>query len=167
MGGLKRFWGKMIESSLAPDIRSYNARLVGLVAEKKVNEAVEVFGELASKNIEPDVFSYNAVINGFCNNGDLQEAKKWFGKLMESDSAPNKATYATLIRCACKMGDLDWAVELYKQTFGEKCVVDPNVMQLVIDGLVKESKIKEAKELVGIGYSNNFRRYNLVMPADE
>nr|GEY24831.1 hypothetical protein [Tanacetum cinerariifolium] len=47
----ERFWGKMIGSSVAPDIRSYNARLVGLVAERKVNEAVEVFGELGSKNI--------------------------------------------------------------------------------------------------------------------
>ena len=42
---------------MAPDIRSYNARLVGLVVEKKVNEAVEVFGELGAKNITPDVFT--------------------------------------------------------------------------------------------------------------
>ncbi|PWA82105.1 Pentatricopeptide repeat-containing protein [Artemisia annua] len=47
----------MTELSVALDIRSYNARLVGLVAKKKVNEAVEVFGELRVENIMPDVFT--------------------------------------------------------------------------------------------------------------
>lgn len=163
----EKFWGKLMSSSVSPDIRSYNAKLVGLVSEKKIAEAVEIFNQLGSKNLKPDEFTYNAVINGFCNNGDLEEAKKWYGKLMQSNSAPNKATFAALIRLACKMSDFDWAVELFNQTFEQKCVVDPNVMQLVIDGLVKESKTEEAKKLVGIGNSNKFRRYNLTMPAEE
>ncbi|KAJ0831761.1 putative tetratricopeptide-like helical domain superfamily [Helianthus annuus] len=160
-------WAKMMDTSVLPDIRSYNAKLVGLVSEKKVDEAVELFGQLGSKNVKADVFGYNAIINGCCNNGDLEGAKKWYAKLVESDCAPNKATFATLIRFACKVSDFDWAVELFKQTFEHKGLVDPNVMQLVIDGLVKESKTDEAKKLVEIGNSSKFRRYSLIMPADE
>ncbi|XP_022014373.1 pentatricopeptide repeat-containing protein At1g55890, mitochondrial [Helianthus annuus] len=156
-----------MDTSVLPDIRSYNAKLVGLVSEKKVDEAVELFGQLGSKNVKADVFGYNAIINGCCNNGDLEGAKKWYAKLVESDCAPNKATFATLIRFACKVSDFDWAVELFKQTFEHKGLVDPNVMQLVIDGLVKESKTDEAKKLVEIGNSSKFRRYSLIMPADE
>ncbi|XP_071701080.1 uncharacterized protein [Rutidosis leptorrhynchoides] len=163
----EKYWAKFMNAKISPDIRTYNARLVGLVSEKKITEAVKLFGELGSKNLKPDEFSYNAVINGFCNNGDLKEAKKWYVKLMQSDATPNKATFAALIRLACKMADLDWAVELYKESIEHKCLVDPNVMQLVIDGLVKESKTEEAKKLVGIGNSNKFRRYNLTMPAEE
>ncbi|KVH89595.1 pentatricopeptide repeat-containing protein At1g55890, mitochondrial [Cynara cardunculus var. scolymus] len=163
----ERFWAKMRNTSISPDIRTYNARLVGLVAEKKLSEAVEFFGELGLKDLKPDEFSYNAIIQGFCNDGNLEQAKNWYANLMESDSAPNKATFAILIRFVCKTGDIDWAVELFKQAVQEKCLLDPNVMQLVIDGLVKESKTEEAKKLVDIGNSNKFRRYNLIIPAAE
>lgn len=163
----EKFWTKLMNTSISPDIRTYNAKLVGLVSEKKIAKAVELFSKLGTKNLKPDEFSYNAIINGFCNNGDLEQAKKWYTKLMQSDSAPNKATFATVIRFACKVSDFEWAVDLFKQTFEQKCLVDPNVMQLVIDGLVKESKTEEAKKLVGIANSNKFRRYNLTMPADE
>ncbi|XP_076948826.1 uncharacterized protein LOC143621199 [Bidens hawaiensis] len=159
----EKFWEKMTDAGVSPDVRSYNARLVGLVSEKKVDEAVELFNELCSKNIKPDVFSYNAIISGFCNDGDLQEAKKWYAKLVESDAAPNKTTFATLISFACEVSDFDWAVELFKQAFERKCLLDVNVLQLVVDGLVKESRTEEAKELVEIGSSNKFRRYNLTI----
>ncbi|KAL8235541.1 hypothetical protein R6Q59_016622 [Mikania micrantha] len=162
----ERFWSKMMNTSISPDIRTYNAKLVGLVSEKKIVEAVELFNQLCSKKLKPDEFSHNAIINGFCNDGNLQDAKKWYSKLVQSDSAPNKTTFATLIRFACKMTDFDWAVELFKQTFEQKCLVDPNIMQLVIDGLVKESKTEAAKQLVEIGNSNKFRRYNLTTPAE-
>nr|XP_043621551.1 pentatricopeptide repeat-containing protein At1g55890, mitochondrial-like [Erigeron canadensis] len=164
----EKYWGKLMDStSVSPDVRSYNAKLVGLVAEKKLTEAVEEFGKLGPKKIKPDEFTYNAIINGFCNNGDLKEAKKWYAKLVQSDNTTNKATFAALIRLASKMGDLEWAVELFKQSVEQKCLVDPYVLQLVIDGLIKESKTEEAKKLVEIGNSNKFRRYNLAMPAEE
>ncbi|KAI3495249.1 hypothetical protein L1887_37496 [Cichorium endivia] len=163
----EKFWSKMMNTNLSPDIRTYNAKLVGLVSEKKLDEAIELFNKLESKNLKPDEFSYNAIINGFCNNGDLKEAKNWYAKLGQSDSSPNKATFAALIRLACKTLDFDWAIELFEQTIEEKCLVDPNVMQLVVDGLVKEKKIEDAKKLVGIGNSNKFRKYNLIVPADE
>ncbi|KAJ0787852.1 putative tetratricopeptide-like helical domain superfamily [Helianthus annuus] len=163
----EKFWAKMMSASVSPDIRTYNARLVGLASEKKMVVAVELFNELCSKNLKPDMFTYNAVINGFCNDGNLQEAKKWYTKLVQSDSAPNKATFTTLIPFACKLSDFDWAVELFNRTFEHKCLVDPNVLQLVVDGLVKASRTEEAKELVEIGNSNKFRRYNLTIPAEE
>ncbi|XP_076884134.1 uncharacterized protein LOC143533164 [Bidens hawaiensis] len=163
----ERFWDKLMNTDISPDIRTYNARLVGLVSVNKLNEAVELFEKLGSRNLKPDEFGYNAIIFGYCNNNDLEGAKKWYTKLVESDCVPNKATFATLIRFACKMCDFDWAVELFKQVIEEKCVVDPNVMQLVIDGLVKESRTEEAKKLVEIGKSSKFRRYNLIVASEE
>ncbi|KAL4563125.1 hypothetical protein LXL04_027158 [Taraxacum kok-saghyz] len=163
----EKFLAKMMNTNLSPDIRTYNAKLVGLVSEKKLDEAIDIFNKLASKNLKPDEFSYNAIITGFCNNGDLTEAKNWYAKLGQSDSTTNKATFAALIRLACKLNDYDWSIELFQQTIEEKCIVDRNVVQMMIDGLVKEKKIEDAKKLVGIGNSNRFYKYNLVVPAVE
>ncbi|GLT82955.1 hypothetical protein SLE2022_012740 [Rubroshorea leprosula] len=50
-------WKGMVEKNRAPDIRSYNARLHGLVTEKRTKDAVELVGEIRSNGLKLDVFS--------------------------------------------------------------------------------------------------------------
>ncbi|THG19695.1 pentatricopeptide repeat-containing protein At1g55890, mitochondrial-like [Camellia sinensis] len=164
----EKIWARMEKKSLVPDIRSYNAKLVGLVSEKKMLEAVELVREFETKGLKPDVFSYNALIKGFCEDGNLEEVKRWYGELEKSECVRDRATYGTLIPFLCEKGDLDWAFELCKDIFERRSlVVNGPVLQLVVDGLAKESKIEEAKKLVQMGKSNNYSRYKLQLPSDK
>ncbi|KAL6990865.1 hypothetical protein U1Q18_008988 [Sarracenia purpurea var. burkii] len=162
----ENIWARMENKDLVPDIRSYNAKLVGLISEKKMSEAVDLVGELSSKGLKPDVFSYNALIKGNCKDGNLEEVKRWYKELSKSDYAPDRATFGTLLPFVCENGDFDWAFELCKDIFDKRCLVDGAVLQLVVDGLAKESKIEEAKKLVQLGKSNNYSRYKLKVPSE-
>ncbi|KAK2978965.1 hypothetical protein RJ640_017529 [Escallonia rubra] len=163
----ERIWARMEERNVVPDIRSYNAKLVGLANERRMSEAVELIRKLGDKGLKPDVFSYNAVIKGYCGEGNVEEAKRWYGELVGGGCAPDTATFAVLVPFACEKGDLGWAFELCKDIFNRKRLVHESLLQLVVDGLVKESKIEEAKKLVQMGKSNVYRQYRLRLPSGE
>ncbi|XP_059282187.1 small ribosomal subunit protein mS79 (rPPR3b)-like [Lycium ferocissimum] len=163
----EKMWNLMVKKNVKPDIRSYNAKLVGLVNENKVSEAVKLVGELGSFELKPDVFTYGALIRGYCKKGNLEEAKKWYGELVNSGSAPDKAIFGSVISSACEKGDFDWAFELCKEVFKRKCNVDMKLLQGVVDGLVKSSRVREAKEVVHLGKSNDYHLYKLNLPSDE
>lgn len=165
-GDGEKVWARMNSESVEPDIRSYNAKLLGLANEKKTLKAVEVFEEMKTRGLKPDVFSFNTLIKGYCNEGNLEEAKRWFDEMVKRDCAPNKVTFATLVRFSCEKGDYDMAFDLTKEIFKRKCLVDDGLLQLVVDGLGKESKINEAKEVVKLAKSNKFCRYKVNLPSD-
>ncbi|XP_052200991.1 pentatricopeptide repeat-containing protein At3g13160, mitochondrial-like [Diospyros lotus] len=162
----EKIWARM-EKNVVPDIRSYNAKLVGLVSEKKMSEAVGLVEELGARGLKADVFSYSALIRGYCKDGNLEEVKRWFEVLAKGDCHPDRATFGAVIQFACEKDDLEWAFELCKDIFDRRCLVDGAVLQLVVDGLVKESKIEDAKKLVQLGKSNNYSRYKLKLSSEK
>ncbi|XP_059623743.1 small ribosomal subunit protein mS78 (rPPR3a)-like [Cornus florida] len=164
----EKIWARMENKNVVPNIRSYNARLVGLATEKKMSEAVELVAELGAKRLKADVFTYNAMIGGYCMDGSIEEAKRWYRELASKDDcAADKSTFTMLVPFVCENGDFDYAFELCKTIIHSRCLVDAKLLQDVVDGLVKQSKIEEAKTLVQLGYSNNYTRYNLKMPSDK
>lgn len=165
----ERVWHLMLEriSGLVPDIRSYNAKLQGMISEGMVFDAVVLFEEVRIKGLDPNTITYNHLIKGFCDKGDLEEAKKWYTKLLESGWFPNGDTFRTLIRLLCENGDSDLALGLSKRILGRYFVVDQDLLQMVVDTLVKDSKVEDAKSLVKLARSNCFYQYNLVMSSDE
>ncbi|GMH26905.1 hypothetical protein Nepgr_028748 [Nepenthes gracilis] len=162
----EKIWTKMRSYNVSPDIRSYNSRMAGLILDDKVNEAVALIEEMKIKGFTPDVFSFNHLIKGFCNDGDLEEAKRWYDQLGKTKTKPNKVTFATLVPLACEEGDLDFALQLCKDIFHRRCLVDGSLLQQVVDGLVKNSRIEEAKKVVKLGVSNNYSLYKLKIPPE-
>ncbi|KAK2978964.1 hypothetical protein RJ640_017528 [Escallonia rubra] len=162
----ERIWARMEERNVVPDIRSFNAKLFGLANEGRLSEAVGLFGELGDKGLTPDVFSYNAVITGCCGEENVEAAKRWYAELVGRGCAPDTVTFAVLVPFACEKGDLGWAFELCKDIFNLQRLVHESLLQLVVDGLVKESKVEEAKKLVQMGKSNVYRKYRLRLPSD-
>uniref|UniRef100_A0A5B7BJW6 Pentatricopeptide repeat-containing protein n=1 Tax=Davidia involucrata TaxID=16924 RepID=A0A5B7BJW6_DAVIN len=161
----EKIWARMEKKNVVPDIRSYNARLVGLVSEKKMSEAVKLIEELGTMGLKADVFSYNALIRGYCKDGNVEEAKRWYGEMSNSGIVMDRGTFSILVPCVCEEGDFDFAFLLCKKIFDGRCLVDAALLQPVVDGLVKVSKIEEAKKLVQLGKSNCYSRYNLKMPS--
>lgn len=163
----EKIWSLMVEKNVVPNIRSYNARLVGLVNENRIKEAVELFGELESKELKADVFSYGALIKSYTKENNLEEVKRRYRQLIENGCSPDKVIFWTVVSFACEKGDYEWAFQLCQEIFKRKCVVDIKLLQRVVDDLVKESKIPEAEQVVQMGKSNDFRRYELKLPSEE
>ncbi|OMO76647.1 hypothetical protein CCACVL1_15505 [Corchorus capsularis] len=162
----EKIWSRMVQKNVEPDTRSYNAKLMGLVTEKKMEEAVRLVEEMRSRGLKPDVFTFNHMITGYVNEGNLEEVKEWYSQIGKNGCAPEKLTYTILVPFLCEKGDLKSAVEVCKEIFGWKRTVGVALLQRVVDELVKASKIEDAKELVKLGKTNNFRRYELNMHTE-
>ncbi|KAM1865117.1 hypothetical protein ACFX14_005246 [Malus domestica] len=124
--------------NVVPDVRSYNARLLGLASEKKTDEAVELFEEMRNKEVKPDVLSFNALIKGFA-----------------------------LVPFVCERGDLYLAFELGDKIFKRRLLVDVELLQTLVDGIANASRINDAKKIVRLGNTNTYLRYNLQLPSEE
>ncbi|PON50139.1 Pentatricopeptide repeat [Trema orientale] len=162
----EKTWGLMEKYYVSPDIRSYNAKLLGLILEKKTKEAVDLISEMTAKGIEPDVFSYNLVIESFIKEDNLEGAKQWYSELKKSECTTNKTTFEKLIPFLRKKGDLELAFELCEEVFKRRFLLDAALLQRVVDEMAKASKIEQAKKLVELGKTNDYRRYRLKLPSD-
>ncbi|KAE7995504.1 hypothetical protein FH972_000288 [Carpinus fangiana] len=101
------------------------------------------------------------------NEGNLEEVKRWYNEIEKSALAPDRKTLEMLLPFVCEKGEVELAFELCKEIFERKFLVDVSLLQLVVDGLVKESKMEEAKKLEQLGKFNKYRRYSLKLPSDE
>ncbi|GAA0156225.1 hypothetical protein LIER_13765 [Lithospermum erythrorhizon] len=162
----EKMWRRMIETGLKPDIRSWNARIIGYVNEKRFDEAVKALSELERTGLKPDAFSYRALVKGYCDEENLKGAKKWYAEFVRCEH-PDKVTLETVISLAMKKGDLSWAVELCKVIFDRKWLVNAQILQEVVDTLVKDSRFQDAKRIVEMGNTNSYRCYKLNLPSEQ
>ncbi|KFK35553.1 hypothetical protein AALP_AA4G005600 [Arabis alpina] len=158
----EEIWGKMV---VEKDIRTYNARLLGLANEKKSKELLNLFNELKSSGIKPDVYSFNAMIRGSINEEKMEEAKSWYKEIVKHGYRPDKATFGLLLPAMCKVGDFESAVELIKETFSKRYLVGLATLQQLVDELVKGSKREEAEEIVELAKNNDFLKFKLVLSS--
>ncbi|XP_058091452.1 small ribosomal subunit protein mS78 (rPPR3a)-like [Magnolia sinica] len=164
----EKIWTKMEEYNCVPNIISYNERLRGLVLEGKTEEAVKLVGELGSRGLKPSIFSFNSLIKGYCNDGNLEEAKRIFSELVNNDCVPNRWTFEILIPRVCEKGDLNWAVKVCKEGMHRRRSVDVGVIQVVVDALVRESRVEDAKKLVEFGVSTGYAAWSgLKLPSGD
>ncbi|XP_038987715.1 pentatricopeptide repeat-containing protein At1g55890, mitochondrial-like [Phoenix dactylifera] len=161
----EKIWTLMGEKNIEPDIKSFNAKLRALVSEGNTSEAVELVDELSRVGPKPDTFSFNALIKGHCQDGNLEEAKRLYLDLTNNGCAPNRGTFETLIPSLCEAGDLDLALKCCNESMSRRCVVDASMLQEVVEGLVKLSRVEEAKKLVELGRRNYYSRKDLGMPS--
>lgn len=125
------------------------------------------FDSFKKDGLKPDVNTFNALVKGLCDLGDVAEAKKWYDRLLDSEETPNRITFSTLVPRFCDCGDYELAFDLSKKMFSRQIVVDEALLQLVVDGLVKQSMVDEAEELVELGKSNSYVQYSLMMPTND
>ncbi|OMO64976.1 hypothetical protein COLO4_31673 [Corchorus olitorius] len=164
----EKIWGLMEEKSVVPDTWSYNSKIRGLVHEKRLSKAVELLKEMRSKGIEPDIGSYNVLISGYCINGDLEQVMKLYGELKKNGLSPDRVTYFRVIHLLCTKNELEMAAELCKELldqWGKSNNDSRLLLNSVINELVNDSKIEEAKQLVELGKSKF--HYKLILPKSE
>ncbi|CAF2127408.1 unnamed protein product [Brassica rapa] len=163
----EEIWSRMVEKDVGRDIRSYNARLLGLALEMKSEEMVGLFEELKGNGIKPDVFTFTALVRGCAGEGKVDEAKMWYKELEKNGFRPMKLIFSSLLPAMCKAGDLESAFELCKEIFSKRLLVDGDIMQDVVDELVKGSKREEAEEIVELANKNEYLQFKLRLSSEE
>ncbi|KAL5993484.1 hypothetical protein ACLOJK_014409 [Asimina triloba] len=132
---------------LEPDATTYKYRILSHCKKNESFKAKELIEVMISKGIKPTLASYNAVIGGFCQEGEVMLAKSIF-ESMRSDVSPNSVTYVTLVRYLVEKGEFDAALEMCKESLKRKWSPTFDVMVSLVNGLVKMSKVDEAKGIV-------------------
>ncbi|PIA58413.1 hypothetical protein AQUCO_00500380v1 [Aquilegia coerulea] len=163
----ERIWARMEKKEIVPDIRSYNAKLKGLVVKGKISEAEKLLGELRTKEPKADTFSFNVLIKSYCNDGKYDDAKRVYDELLADGHKENRWTYEALIPVLCEKGDFDFALKLCKKSLGLNCYLSAGILQVVVDGLVKQSKVNDANELVELARSKSYGRKSLKLPSED
>ncbi|KAI3745451.1 hypothetical protein L1987_58563 [Smallanthus sonchifolius] len=159
-------WEVMESKNLEPDIRTYNTKVRGLVVGKRIMDAIGLVGEMKRNEVSQDVYTYNGLINGFIKEDDLMEVKKWYAEMVENKIVPDSVMFRIIIAFACKKGDYKFGFELSKEGLIKGINVGRLNLQGVLDGLMKESSIDEAKELVELVDGSKFIYYKLKLVDD-
>ncbi|KAF9589566.1 hypothetical protein IFM89_025692 [Coptis chinensis] len=116
----------------------------------RMEESVELVEQLGNNGKKPNLITYNVLIKWYCNNGNLDEAKSVYDNMLKSDIVLDWFTFEAFIPCVCEKGDFGLALKLCEESIGSNCHVSACILQVVVDGLLKESKVEEAKRLVEI-----------------
>ncbi|KAK6917341.1 Pentatricopeptide repeat [Dillenia turbinata] len=78
------------------DAVTYNAILKGLIAERKIEEAVKVFDFMKRQNLVSS-YSFRVIIKGLCQEKELRKAMKLHDEMLKMGLKPDTATYKRLI----------------------------------------------------------------------
>ncbi|XP_042459656.1 pentatricopeptide repeat-containing protein At1g55890, mitochondrial-like, partial [Zingiber officinale] len=160
----EKIWAMMRENNIEPNSRSINAKLRWLVAEGRTHEVIELVDQMKRNGPKPDAFTFNALLKGYIQDGNLEEAKKLYLDFAKNECSPNQQTFEFLISYLCEAGELDWAVRCCNDGMSRRCYVRASFLQAVVDALVKNSRVEEAKKLVEAGWNNRYPKTSLGLP---
>ncbi|PSS14169.1 Pentatricopeptide repeat-containing protein [Actinidia chinensis var. chinensis] len=148
-GEFDRVLKMVVDKELDPNLTTYNYRIMKLCKSKEIVRAKKVFDEMLQKGVKPNSASYNSLIAGFCKVGDLESAKVILERMVgDGYASPPSFAYYTLMRHMVEEGEFDSALEMCKEIMRRKWVPPFEVMEGLVNGLVKMSKSGDAKEVV-------------------
>ncbi|KAK9151814.1 hypothetical protein Syun_010123 [Stephania yunnanensis] len=144
--------GKVLElmekRGMKPGIGTYNIRIQSLCKLGKTGEAKALFEGVTARGMKANSDTYYHLIYGYCKEGDLEEAKGLFNGMRKRGLSPSSNCYFTLAYYLCQGGDFDTAFKVCKASIEKDWIPNFSTMKALVDGLVKSSKVEEARELV-------------------
>ncbi|XP_010277336.1 PREDICTED: pentatricopeptide repeat-containing protein At4g36680, mitochondrial-like [Nelumbo nucifera] len=143
----EQIWDEMVAKGCSPDTTAYNVRIMH-VHHGKPEAVLALIGEMSSAGLKPDTISYNYLLTCYCKNDMLEDAKKVYEGLEGNGCLPNAATFRTYIYYLCRNGDFGRGFEVYEDSVRRDKIPDFGTMKPLVEGLVKNSKLKEAKRLI-------------------
>ncbi|KMZ68350.1 putative Pentatricopeptide repeat-containing protein [Zostera marina] len=147
-------------------MKTYNARLRGLVEEGRTAEAIMLFEEM-DRNGDTDGYSFTAVIMAHCRDGKLEEAKKLFEEMRKKRCRPNWLTFEALVPKLVEAGEIDMGLMLCEECFARKLRLTGEVLQSVVNFLVENSRVEDANKLVQLGCSSGFYDHEIFVPNSD
>lgn len=148
---------QVVERGLDPNLVTYNHRIMRYCKSKECVRAKKLLDEMISKGVQPDSSSYNAVIFGFCKVGDFESARKVLEKMVSDGYVKTTSFgYYTLMKHMVDEGEFDGGLKICKDIIQKKWVPPFEATKILVNGLVKDSKADEAREIVG-NFKNRLR----------
>ncbi|KAF9597405.1 hypothetical protein IFM89_017751 [Coptis chinensis] len=151
----EKLWKDMIEKGCLPDVCAYNVRIMN-AHRGKPEGVLGIIDEMSNAGLKPNIISYNYLFTCYCKNGMVDEAKKVYRDL---GCSPNAATYRLHIDCLCKNGEFEEAYKIFKKSVNKDKIPAFGTIRVLVEGLVKDKKGKEAREFMRIvkkKFPNNF-----------
>ncbi|GAA0168997.1 hypothetical protein LIER_23572 [Lithospermum erythrorhizon] len=142
----EKVWNEMLEKGYT-DVGAYNVRIMN-VPGGDVECVKGLIEEMGNDGLKPDAISYNYLMTSYCKREMLDEAKKVYDDLEINKCKPNAATFRTLIFYLCKKGRYVIAHKVFKQSVEAHKIPDFDTLKILVEGLVKKSKMKEAKGMI-------------------
>ncbi|XP_052118689.1 pentatricopeptide repeat-containing protein At4g36680, mitochondrial [Arachis duranensis] len=145
----EKLW-RLMEETGCVDVTAYNMKLKFLTAgggglPEKVNGLID---EMVKARFMPDTISYNYLMTCYFKNGMVEEAKKVYDGLRGKQCRPNAATFRTVVYFLCRNEDFEGGYRVFKESAKVNKIPDFNTMKILVEGLVKKGKKKEAEELI-------------------
>ncbi|KAH7566433.1 hypothetical protein JRO89_XS08G0160000 [Xanthoceras sorbifolium] len=140
-------WSEMVKKGFELDVAAYNVRIMNAQGGKP-EKLKELIDEMSSVGLKPDTITYNFLMTCYCKNEMMEEANRVYKGLEGNGCNPNAATFRTLIYYLCKSGDYEKGYKLFKESVRMHKIPDFMTMKLLVEGLVKKKKMKEAKGLI-------------------
>nr|UPT48436.1 pentatricopeptide repeat protein AaPPR75 [Agave angustifolia] len=147
---LKEMNGKGLEANVV----TFNCRIAGLCATGRSFEAEELLDVMATKKVKPNRNTFNMVIEGFCKEGNAKKAMRIFKRMKsvkeedEGSASPNFDTYVMLIKSLVENREFGKGLEVFKECTDRKWSPPFAAVRGLVEGLKKESRVDEAKEVV-------------------
>ncbi|KAI4325489.1 hypothetical protein MLD38_030881 [Melastoma candidum] len=114
---------------------------------------------MGEAGLRPDAVSYNCLITAYCMVGKMEDAKKVYREELgggrgydkakgASKCNPNAATYRTMVHYWCRNGEYENGYKVFKESVSANKLPDFGTLKGLVEGLVKQGKVKEAKGVV-------------------
>ncbi|XP_074586171.1 pentatricopeptide repeat-containing protein At2g18520, mitochondrial-like [Curcuma longa] len=145
---------EICKKGLSQNVGTYNCRIAALCAKGKSSQAEELLDVMKLNGIFPDKISFNTLINRFCKQGDVDSAIELFKRMKDVKGPggkivlPDSYTYIKLTRGLVEKGEFGKAVEICKECLDNKWALPFKTMKELIDGLIKSSRVDEARGII-------------------
>ncbi|XP_057871511.2 small ribosomal subunit protein mS86 (rPPR1) [Cryptomeria japonica] len=139
---------KMSQIGCCPDVNTFNIRVLNLCREGRSYEATELLSGMRLQGVKPNAWSYNMVINGFCKEHNLVEAYKVFQSMAGKGCDPDSQSYFSLVYYLCVEQEFEWALEVCEESFRKNWIPNVSILQMLVEGLIKVSKVAEARRFL-------------------
>lgn len=144
----ERLWKEMEKKGCKPDLPAYNVRVMYRAIDGKPQDVIDLIREIEAAGLKPDTITYNYLMSCYCSHGRFEEAKNVYKGLEEKGCVPNTATFKNLLASLCIIEDFDGGLEVFMDSVKLHKVPDLGSVKLLVEGLMKKSKVGAAKRVV-------------------
>lgn len=146
--GFEEILKEIFKKGLDLDVVTFNCRILAFSAKGKSAEAEELLGLMLW--LKPTRLSFNAIIRGFCKEENMDSTMRVYERMKcgEEGALPNFDTYIALIWALVEKGEFRYALEVCRECLKKNLAPPFQAIKGLIDGLVKNSRIHDAKNIV-------------------
>ncbi|MQL95285.1 hypothetical protein Taro_027958 [Colocasia esculenta] len=98
-----------------PNVQTFNALLLSLHREGRLDDAERIRGEMEKFVCSPNCFTFSILMAGLCEEGKVREANSLWEEMAAKGIKPDATAYNTFLVGFCKIGEMDRAKELFRE----------------------------------------------------